>query len=311
MEHSVLARTARGRWHHALRSSRSDRRDRRAPERSSSRGDARGQDRRAKPTRPSKPSWRGWVRSRRRSPSARAADAADRADRDDWRTGLAADFRHALRVAAPRSRLLDGRDPDAGDRHRRMHRGVQHHQRAAAGHRCPIPNPEQLVDGVGNRRRQPRAHLHRRASQSTKTGNGKRGAFRSLGIWEYRTFNVASDAGAGAGPGHSRDRRACSRCWACRRRWAASSRERKKRRAIDVAVISDGVWRTHLGGEPTAIGRRCASTAKPIEVIGVMPPGFQFPRQEQRRVGAVCADRAGSRARFAFVLGRGAAEAGA
>ena len=44
-----------------------------------------------------------------------------------------------------------------------------------------------------------------------------------------------------------------------------------------LVVISDGVWRTHLGGQASAIGSSLRLNGEPYEVIGVMPRGFQFP----------------------------------
>lgn len=45
-----------------------------------------------------------------------------------------------------------------------------------------------------------------------------------------------------------------------------------------VAVISDGVWKTHFAGTADVIGREMRLNGKPYEVIGVMPPGFALPR---------------------------------
>ena len=45
-----------------------------------------------------------------------------------------------------------------------------------------------------------------------------------------------------------------------------------------VAVVSDGVWRTHLGGQFSALGRSMRLNGETYEVIGVMPRGFTFPR---------------------------------
>jgi putative ABC transport system permease protein len=54
-----------------------------------------------------------------------------------------------------------------------------------------------------------------------------------------------------------------------------------------VAVLSDGLWRRHFGGDPNVIGRRIpledleggpgASEGSQYEVIGVMPPDFSYP----------------------------------
>ncbi len=44
-----------------------------------------------------------------------------------------------------------------------------------------------------------------------------------------------------------------------------------------VAVLSHGFWRRALGGDPSIIGRSVQLDAQAFTVIGVMPPGFEFP----------------------------------
>ena len=45
----------------------------------------------------------------------------------------------------------------------------------------------------------------------------------------------------------------------------------------DVVLISDGLWRSRFGADPRAIGRTVILDGAPRTIIGVMPPGFQFP----------------------------------
>ena len=42
-----------------------------------------------------------------------------------------------------------------------------------------------------------------------------------------------------------------------------------------VVMVSDGFWRTRLGGDPSAVGRVITLAGEPHEVIGVMPRGFR------------------------------------
>ena len=42
-------------------------------------------------------------------------------------------------------------------------------------------------------------------------------------------------------------------------------------------VISDGAWRQQFGGDPEAIGRSVRVNGQPHSLIGVMPPGFEWP----------------------------------
>ncbi len=46
-----------------------------------------------------------------------------------------------------------------------------------------------------------------------------------------------------------------------------------------VAIISEQLWRSHFGGDPTAIGRAVPMDGEPVTIVGVMPATFQvlFP----------------------------------
>jgi putative ABC transport system permease protein len=45
--------------------------------------------------------------------------------------------------------------------------------------------------------------------------------------------------------------------------------------ATQTAVISDALWTARFGGDPRVIGRTVRLDGLPVEVIGVMPPGFR------------------------------------
>ena len=47
-----------------------------------------------------------------------------------------------------------------------------------------------------------------------------------------------------------------------------------------VVLISDGLWRRRFGADPAILGRILSLSGTPYEVVGVMPPGFQFPARE-------------------------------
>ena len=49
-----------------------------------------------------------------------------------------------------------------------------------------------------------------------------------------------------------------------------------------VVVLSYGYWRSHLNGDPNAIGRKITLSGTVYEVIGVMPQGFRFPDGESQ-----------------------------
>jgi putative ABC transport system permease protein len=48
-----------------------------------------------------------------------------------------------------------------------------------------------------------------------------------------------------------------------------------------VAVLSDGLWRRHFGGDPAILGRDVRLNGVPYRVVGVMPAGFRFPQETE------------------------------
>lgn len=45
----------------------------------------------------------------------------------------------------------------------------------------------------------------------------------------------------------------------------------------EVVLISDGLWKSQFAGDPHTLGRTVILDGAPHTVIGIMPPGFQFP----------------------------------
>ncbi|MFN8004952.1 MAG: hypothetical protein U0X75_28520 [Acidobacteriota bacterium] len=67
---------------------------------------------------------------------------------------------------------------------------------------------------------------------------------------------------------------------ACRHDWGVCSAAEEAERDVKLAVLSDGFWTRGFAREATIIGRRIQLNGEAYEVIGVLPPEFQFPANE-------------------------------
>jgi putative ABC transport system permease protein len=72
-----------------------------------------------------------------------------------------------------------------------------------------------------------------------------------------------------------------------------------------VAVIARSLWRERFGGDPGIVNRRISLDGRPVTVVGVAPPAFDFPRELRIWVPlAVDYLREPRGAHFLHVLGR-------
>src|ERR1700674_5851169 len=46
-----------------------------------------------------------------------------------------------------------------------------------------------------------------------------------------------------------------------------------------VAIISHGLWKRRFGSDPAIVGKQVQMSSRPLSIIGVMPPGFEYPEQ--------------------------------
>jgi putative ABC transport system permease protein len=47
------------------------------------------------------------------------------------------------------------------------------------------------------------------------------------------------------------------------------------------AIISHGLWKRRFGSDPSIVGKQIQISSRPLTVVGVMPPGFEYPEQTQ------------------------------
>ena len=72
-----------------------------------------------------------------------------------------------------------------------------------------------------------------------------------------------------------------------------------------VTVISDKFWRNTLHGDPNVLGKSIKLDDKPYAIIGVMPPGFQYPPQtELWKPLSLSSDASNYEYRYIHVIGR-------
>ena len=57
--------------------------------------------------------------------------------------------------------------------------------------------------------------------------------------------------------------------------------EDDKPETVTVAILSHGLWERRFGADPGIIGQQVQISGRPITILGVMPPGFEFPEQTQ------------------------------
>src|SRR4051794_860865 len=48
-----------------------------------------------------------------------------------------------------------------------------------------------------------------------------------------------------------------------------------------VAIISHGLWKRRFGSDPEIIGKQVQMSSRTLPIVGVMPPGFEYPEQTQ------------------------------
>ncbi|PZR70760.1 MAG: ABC transporter permease [Chthoniobacterales bacterium] len=48
-----------------------------------------------------------------------------------------------------------------------------------------------------------------------------------------------------------------------------------------VAIVSHGLWKRRFGSDPNVIGKQVQISGSSMTIVGVMPPGFEYPEQTQ------------------------------
>ena len=140
----------------------------------------------------------------------------------------------------------------------------------------PYRAPEQIV-AIGESNPKRGWHMNSVSYPNFRSWQAENRTLESVGIYSGASYNLATGDGAdyvqgavvswtmfhvlGVAPALGRD-----------------FREEEDRVGADKTIIlSDRVWRDRFEAKPTAIGQSIMVNGVPHTIIGVMPPGFEFP----------------------------------
>jgi predicted permease len=140
----------------------------------------------------------------------------------------------------------------------------------------PYPNPDRLVLAWETDANDP-SDTYIVAGPTYGDWRRELTSLESIGLWEYQTFNLAGGDEPEQVPG-VRASASLFQVLGVPPALGRTFTEAEDASGDAIAVVSDDVWRTHLGANPGAIGRTLRLNGRTYEVIGVMPPDFEFPR---------------------------------
>ena len=136
------------------------------------------------------------------------------------------------------------------------------------------PEPDELVRVWERERDNPNALMVAYGNWSDLRAGAD--VFEELGIWAYSAHTLTGRGDAarvrsrqvsenfarvlGLAPVHGR--------------WITVDEVRQDARSV---VLGYDLWRTRFGGDPGAVGRAAILDGEPYVIVGVMPPGFDYP----------------------------------
>ena len=140
----------------------------------------------------------------------------------------------------------------------------------------PYKNPDELM-AIGESNPTRGWHMNSVSYPNFRSWQADNRTFESVGIYTGSSFNLAKDDGAdyvqganvswtmfhtlGVPPAIGRD----------------FHEDEDRVGAPRVIILSDRIWRERFGGRADALGQELMVNGVPHQVIGVMPPGFEFP----------------------------------
>jgi putative ABC transport system permease protein len=104
-------------------------------------------------------------------------------------------------------------------------------------------------------------------------------SFEQTGIWEYLSYNFSGDGEAERVPG-LRLSSSTFRMLGVAPQLGRTFTPEEDAPGHDVAIISHALWQRRYGGRSDIVGHVARINGRPHEIVGVMPPGFNFPVRE-------------------------------
>jgi len=142
----------------------------------------------------------------------------------------------------------------------------------------PYRGPDALV-AIGESNPKRGWHMNSVSYPNFRSWQAENRTLESMGLWTGTSYNLASDDGAdwvqgatvswtmfhvlGIKPALGRD----------------FQEEEDRVGAPKTIILSDRVWRDRFAARPAAIGESIMVNGVPHTIIGVMPPGFEFPSE--------------------------------
>lgn len=140
----------------------------------------------------------------------------------------------------------------------------------------PYRHPEQLM-AIGEANVKRGWHMNSVSYPNFRSWQAESRSFAAMGIYSGASYNLADAGGAAWVPGGQVS-------WTMFRTLGVAPelgrdfREDEDRvGAPQVVILGDQVWRERFGGRRDVLGRPIMVDGVPHTVIGVMPPGFEFP----------------------------------
>ena len=140
----------------------------------------------------------------------------------------------------------------------------------------PYHDPDALV-AIGESNPQRGWHMNTVSYPNFRSWQAESGSLSNVGIYTGTSFNLANGEGAQWVQG-------ANVSWTMFRTLGVAptlgrdfSEDEDRVGAPSVVILGDRVWRDRFEGRADAVGRDIKINGVPYRIIGVMPPGFEFP----------------------------------